>query len=523
MDGTHRATCRIAGLWSCERGSVAPLVGICMIMLVGAVGLAIDIGRGQVAQSKLQSSLDAAGLAAGAIVGQTLDVDDLRPEAEKYLNANFAGETIDASITDFDLVLSDDETLVTLQATATLPTTFMRVFGQQKIDVAARSEITREMTGLEVALVLDVTGSMTNDVSATDPTAKIDVLKVAAKDLIDDLFGSNETVDDLWVGIVPFSHVVNIGTAHTDWLSDYAERIAQDNCIGTTDTSITPHCTAPVQSTVNVSTRTDPVTLVDDWMFSSDAGWYFSPHAWAGCVRERYATGDDINDTPPSDEGFLTFFNNDTTGSGNNNWRGSTGNYRVDEDADIWANRNCLMSPITPLTNTKTTLKTAIDTLTAKGNTLLPIGAAWGWRLLSPEWRGKWGGQMDANGLPLDYQEDQMDKALIFMTDGFNQMPGSTLMTGYGFLNEGNLGTTNQSTADTTLNSKLTTVCNSVKANGIYVYTIVFGSGSSQTAKDLMKACASEEDYYFYAESAAALDGAFKAIGDSLSKLRVSK
>ena len=55
-------------LAACEEGAVAPLVAVCAIMLIVAVGVAVDVGRGQVAQSKLQSSLDSAGLAAGAIV-----------------------------------------------------------------------------------------------------------------------------------------------------------------------------------------------------------------------------------------------------------------------------------------------------------------------------------------------------------------------------------------------------------------------------------------------------------------------
>ncbi len=105
--------------------------------------------------------------------------DLLKPEAEKYLNANFAGATIDATITEFDLDLSEDEMIVTLEAHASLPTTFMRIFGQNTMEVAARTEITREMTGLEVALVLDVTGSMIGD-GRHDATKKIDALRTAA-------------------------------------------------------------------------------------------------------------------------------------------------------------------------------------------------------------------------------------------------------------------------------------------------------------------------------------------------------
>jgi Flp pilus assembly protein TadG len=521
-------------LWSCERGAVAPLVGFCAIMLVGAVAVAVDVGRGQVAQSKLQSALDAAGLAAGAVVSQNPTEEELTPIAEQYLDANFNGQTVDAAITDFDLDLTEDDELVTLTARASLPTTFMRIFGHNTMQVAARTEITREMKGLELALVLDVTGSMDDDVSATDPTPKIEVLKTSAIGLMETLFGTKTEAEDLWISIVPFSHNVNVGTEHTDWLGDWAARTAKDNCIG--PTSGTPKCPSspPPQSTANVSTRTNPVTLVDDWMIGSPTSWYFKPHAWSGCVFERWDSGDDITDASPETSPFNTFFFPDTpsggtTGIGRNNWRSSSGGRSV--TSTVSANKDCISSKIVPATNQRATLETAINGLTANGNTLLPLGAVWGWRLLSPNWQNQWGGTMDANGLPLAYEEELMDKYMVFMTDGRNQMPACNnsnpdatyIMTAYGTLCQGNLGTTNQSTADAALDTKTAAICAAMKEAGITIYTIVFGSGSSTGAKTLMKNCASAETYYYYAESAEALDEAFESIGDSLSNLRVSK
>ena len=277
----------IKNLWSCERGAVAPLVGVCAIMMVGAVAVAIDVGRGQVAQSKLQAALDSAGLAAGAVVSQNITEEELKPEAWKYLLENFNGATVDATITvdDFDLVLSDDDHLVTLEARASLPTTFMRIFGHDIMHVAARTEITREMTGLEVAVVLDVTGSM------CDPCSKRDAMKAGATDLVEIMFGDNATVDDLWIGIVPFSQGVNIGTGRTDWLSDWAARSTQDNCIGWNHANWSHSHTAGenprfcATNNANVSTRTWPLTLVDDWMFSSNAGWYFKSAQLARLCR----------------------------------------------------------------------------------------------------------------------------------------------------------------------------------------------------------------------------------------------
>ena len=49
-----------------EKGSVLPLVGIGFFVIMGVMGMAIDIGRGQLVESKLLNSIDAAGLAAGA-------------------------------------------------------------------------------------------------------------------------------------------------------------------------------------------------------------------------------------------------------------------------------------------------------------------------------------------------------------------------------------------------------------------------------------------------------------------------
>jgi Flp pilus assembly protein TadG len=544
-------------LWSCERGAVAPIVGICAIMLVGAVAVAVDVGRGQVAQSKLQSALDSAGLAAGAVVAQNIDAEDLKPEAWKYLKENFAGETVDATIapSDFTLELSDDQMLVTLEARASLPTTFMRIFGHDTMHVAARTEITREMTGLEVALVIDVTGSMGNPVSTTPPnedsTEKIVALRNSAHDLIGILFGDNETVDDLWVGVVPFSQTVNIGTDRTDWLTDYEDRMLYNNCVGSSSHANWPHTHATGEVTPtycsangpNVSTRTKPPTLVNDWLDAPNpvapkvvvpangwtgpmSPWYFRPSGWGGCIRERYDTGRDVTDDPVSTEGFLTYFAPYAT---NNEWVRLTGtvpnrgSYRIDNSADRSPNHGCPQQTITTMTNDKSDLDGAIDDLiNPRGNTHVNVGAVWGWRLLSPDWRGDWGGAMDDNNLPLDYDEPLSQKVMILMTDGDNTMPGN-FVTAYGFLAEENLGTNDVDDAADELDAKLSEVCTAMKEQGIIIYTIGFGDELNGESLALLQNCASTGDYFFDARSTTDLSTAFHTIGDALSKLRVSK
>ncbi len=55
-----------------------------------------------------------------------------------------------------------------------------------------------------------------------------------------------------------------------------------------------------------------------------------------------------------------------------------------------------------------------------RGGTMANLGLAWGWRVLSPEWRGLWGGDTPEE-LPLDYHTPNMHKVIILLTDGNNE------------------------------------------------------------------------------------------------------
>ena len=306
---------------------------------------------------------------------------------------------------------AEDEKLITLSARASLPTTFMRIFGHDIMHVAARTEITREMTGLEVALVLDVTGSMTGDVSDTDGTEKITALRDAAHELLNVVFGDNDTVDDLWVGIVPFSQTVNIGTSRSAWLTDYTSKMLYDNCVGWNHTNW-PHTHSSGEATSgrycsangpNVSTRTSAYTLVNDWLGAPNpvapkvvvnngtwtgpmSPWYFRPSAWGGCVRERYNTGRDVTDDPVATEGFLTYF---APYASNNEWvrlpSGLSGGSIPARAATTASTRPPTKpEPRLPaaadhnLTNDKSDLEDAIDRCSILAATRTPMSARFG-------------------------------------------------------------------------------------------------------------------------------------------------
>jgi uncharacterized membrane protein len=68
-----------------QRASAVPMVAIAMMAIMGSAGIAVDMGRVQIVQSRLQNSIDAAGLAAGSVIS----TEDPAVQVNKYFSANF--------------------------------------------------------------------------------------------------------------------------------------------------------------------------------------------------------------------------------------------------------------------------------------------------------------------------------------------------------------------------------------------------------------------------------------------------
>jgi hypothetical protein len=486
---------------SSDEGSAIPLIALTLFATVGMTGLAVDSGRAYLVQQRLLTAIDAAGLAAGS----TVSTQNVQAEVEKYLAANFPDGYVDSEVVNVVATPNDDNTIIHVTATATLPTVFMGIFGHHEMSVEVDSEVTRTQKGLEVVMVLDVTGSM-ND-SLGGGVTKLSAAKGAAHDMLDILYGDRETVDDLWVGLVPFSQAVNVGPARTGWID-----------------------------------ATHFAAL--DWATTS----------WAGCVEAREADGRDVTDETPADQPFKALYWPDHNDY--NNWVtitevpvyeevcvprycgprrsryvcGETCEQQIVRYEQVTTytitstrgpNKSCPV-PLTPLTASKTSLDNAIDTYTAAGNTHIVLGAAWAWRMLSPEWQGMWGGEMNDNNLPLDYNTPLMNKAMVLMTDGDNVI-GNSGKGAYGYLSEGRLGTTSSGAGSDELDDRLLEVCEAMKDNNITIYTVAFGTSIGADALATLRDCASQNEYFFNSPTNEDLRQAFRMIGDSLANLRVSR
>jgi Flp pilus assembly protein TadG len=455
---SKRFCCFLKPFLGDENGVTTLIVALAFSALVSSIGVGVDYARAQMTQTKLAESLDAAGLAAGG----TISSQDFEGVADSYFRANFPADKLGITVSPLSVVANTDQTVLTLSVTATMPTTFLSLFGKQTMTFNASSEITRKSDGLELVLVMDNTGSMAGQ--------KLTDLKNAATELVDILFGNKTSDDKLWIGLVPFSQAVNIGSSRTAWLD-----------------------------------QTQYKSL--NWGTTS----------WAGCVDARQ-TPRDVTDDPPSAKLFKAYYWPDNNNY--NDWQKSNGSSRTGLGSSLGPNKYCPQS-VQTLSNQKATVLAGIQTMQAVGNTHIGLGAVWGWRMLSPRWRGLWGGAMDSNNLPLDYNTPHMHKVAIILTDGDNTI-SSSVRGAYGYLSDGVLGTTNSNQAVTTLNQRLTTTCTAMKNAGITVYTIMFDLTSS-TSGALLQGCASKPDYYFSSATGTDLQQAFRQIGDGLSNLRISK
>lgn len=516
--------------FSDQRGAVAMILALAVIPLFASFGLAIDGARGYMLRSKLSYAIDAAGLAGGRSFDTNLREQDIL----QMFEVNFPDGYMDSVLVGGEpsVFFNDIANTVTVEATVVIPTRLLGVVGIDEMTVSARTVIKRELPGMELVLVMDNTGSMRGG-------GKIDAMKGSATHLINTLYGDRETVDDFWVGLVPYAATVNIGNSRISWMDGFNPNDFQPTS-----------WKGCVEARSYPNDSNDALPMVEKWqpfLWPSTLEQYPNPHhsAGAGSYDEddpdtwgEFLHGD--NDWDP--DGPLSDLNED-----NNDQNEGTG-----------PNLGCGPA-ITPLIMSKTNVLAAIDEMQPwhRGGTMANLGLAWGWRVLSPSWRGRWGGESPAD-LPHDYGSPNLTKAVILLTDGQNQwydwpgrkwtvggedhysgLPGKNKYPGsydddfrsswpgadytaYGRLNEGRLGTTSNSAANDVIDDRMLELCTAMKAEGIVIYTITFQLSNSAT-QQLYRDCATSENFYFNSPSNPDLQQVFVQIADELSALRIAE
>ncbi len=224
---------RIRRYLSNTAGNTAMIFALGALPLLLGIGAAVDYSRASQAKESLQAAVDSAAL--GALADKTLVAAIIQGNGEaalkarvvNYLRLNKASDALSA-LSEISVKYDPASKTVVVSVLGSLDTAMMKLGGINSMDIGAVAEIGIGISALEVALVLDNTGSMGGQ--------KIADLKIAARMLVEEVLGSEKNAAYLAIGIVPFSEYVNIGvgTKTNGWLDTktYPAGTPWQGCVG---------------------------------------------------------------------------------------------------------------------------------------------------------------------------------------------------------------------------------------------------------------------------------------------------
>ena len=210
-------------------GNVIAISAIAVLMLLAAVGGAVDISRAYVTKTNLQAACDSGVLAGRRALSKTGDYGAAeKATARKMFDFNLRQEETDASGIVFESQ-ADDTGSVTGRASATMPLTIMQIFDATDVYLGVECSAELQMASADVMFVLDVTGSMAG--------TKIQGLRDAVREfhatVANAVIDKDKTV--IRYGFVPYSQTVNAkgllasGAMDPAWFTDqtlYQSRVA---------------------------------------------------------------------------------------------------------------------------------------------------------------------------------------------------------------------------------------------------------------------------------------------------------
>lgn len=190
------------------RGNVAMIFGLSLPVLILMTVGGVDIHRASTVRVNLQDALDAAALAAARSSYSDeanitrIGLASLRANLQAYPDVTLDEDSVRFRLNEEQVVIAD----ATVQVKTLVAHIILPPYGQfldDYLPVGARSEVNRSSKNLEVALVLDVTGSMRG--------SKLTDLKSAANELVDIVVQPLQEPFYSKMAIIPYSAGVNLG------------------------------------------------------------------------------------------------------------------------------------------------------------------------------------------------------------------------------------------------------------------------------------------------------------------------
>ncbi|MCX7339394.1 MAG: pilus assembly protein TadG-related protein [Hyphomicrobiales bacterium] len=457
-----------------QDGSVGMIFGLSLIPLLGLTGVTVDYGRAALVRAELQSAADATALAL-AKDSVSASPAQITARANAHFNANFParfGSSIER------VVVTKETDRFRVQATARIDYTMVQLIGPTSGVVSAEATSGWGINKIEIALVLDNTGSM-------GWSNKMQELKRA---LCGDLTCSNANPssgfvkamkdaavqnDQIRVALVPFDTTVRVPQTVQTAVSAGWPMPDSFSYAGAGYCGANPNTAERVSWSLAGAPSTSWFRFANRDKDTIAAGSGCGPGritrtTWRGCLWDRDQDSD--RDTKPSGV--------DTT------------DIRTLYPAVTCRSNNLArMAPLVDVRTNAASLITSLAAMQPSGNTNVTIGATWGVNMLTP-------------GFPMSTAiapEANLNRFMILLTDGDNT--------------ENRTGG-NQASID----ARTRLACANAKAAGILVYTVRVIDGN----RDLLRACASTPGNYYEVASATQLDSVFQSIASQIGGIRLT-
>jgi Flp pilus assembly protein TadG len=601
-----------------RRGNFAILTAISMVPIMGALTLAIDYSEMSRRRQMMINALDAAGIAtARELISGGTD-DDLKIYAKDFFESNLS-KAINPTDTTLTVLLPQNNTgggTLKLCSNLVYHPYFLPVFRvllQKPMDEISFDACTdvRLKNTLEVALVLDNSGSMREKGKGSTKT-RLELLKDAATQLVETIAKEGEALKQIdrpvQFGLVPFSASVNVGRDNALGLGDAPKSWMDGAGISPVhhenldwDRVAAPTKILGTQKYVEKSGN-GWIKKGTDWGASNgQPATRFSLYEdmrttsgdkipWKGCVEARPSPYNNDDTTPTASNPATLFvpmfapdepdrvrdrYGNYIYGNYGNSWwpdkyvagtieerQEDVEKYFRKASSTDGPNFSCTTTGITPLTDVtegtgKDDVKAAIAAMQWSGNTNVPEGMAWGWRVVSH-------GEPFTEGRP--DSERGNDKVVIVLTDGENTygdlndstsnssdpIPNRSTYAAYGYAGQAYNGGDTRIFKDTTvskttfsltnynaaMNQHFAKLCDNAKAPKtpggndphIIVMTVALDLDATNSAEkgqiDALEECASysritTDKKLFWNATGGELEKVFREIADELSNLRI--
>lgn len=339
-----------------EDGTLAVFAMILFTLMIMMGGMAVDLMRYEQTRTTLQHTLDRSTLAAASLSQDLNAIDVVNDYFEK------------AGLLQYLTNVQVDEGInfkeVTADARADTEPYFLHMLGINNFEAPGHSMAEQRVTNVEIALVLDVSGSMSG--------TKLTNLKTAAKEFVQTVLTS-DSENRISITIVPYNAQVNLGpTLRAKYNAQHIHGVANVNCL---------EIPASMYASTGIS-RTTPLSMT------------------------AYADMDSSTDK------VTEYVDQAST---------SKARMSTAEPYCIASDKNIIRLP----SNNVATLQSQINGLTAGGNTSIMLGMKWGVALLDPDARSMMSEFVTAglirtefDGRPFDWDDHNSMKLIVLMTDG---------------------------------------------------------------------------------------------------------